>query len=98
MLGQTALHIAGIWANPSAIQQLVECGANVNARNGDRLGAQTALHSVASRSTKPGNRLACARFLISKGADRTARDYAGQAPHDLLDEEASAELRAVLTP
>jgi len=97
VLGQTALHIAGIWGNASAMKQLVACGANVNSTNGDRLGRQTPLHMVASRNSNPGNRLICAQFLVAQGADRSMEDLGGQTPVDVLGDDAPVELRAALS-
>ena len=46
-VGQTALHIATLWGNASAVEALVQAGAAVDQVND--LGAQTPLHLLASR-------------------------------------------------
>ena len=49
-VGQTALHIATLWGNASAVEALVQAGAAVDQVND--LGAQTPLHLLASRVGK----------------------------------------------
>eukprot|EP00945_MAST-04E_sp_MAST-4E-sp1_P004047 g4047.t1 len=99
-VGQTALHIACIWGNASAVQALIDNGVDVNRTNGPQLGKQTALHSLASRTTNPAKRLDCARALVAAGADIRAADVMGQIPCQILDRKGNSVpgLRAILTP
>ena len=73
-------------------------GADVDARND--LGGQTPVHMVASRVTKPDERLACARLLVEAKANLSATDFGGRAPHEIVGErdEDFPELRMLLTP
>ncbi len=104
VVGQTALHIAGLWANTSAVKVLLAKGANVNKTNDQRIGAQTPLHSVASRCTNQKKRIQCAKLLIAAGADLQAKDLGGNTPFDIAGERAetdadiafAADLREIL--
>ena len=98
-VGQTALHIACIWGNSSAVAALVKSGADVDKRNQPMLGEQTPVHMLASRTTNPGNRLECARILVAAGADLNAQDRGDQLAFELLDSANELpDLRALLTP
>jgi truncated hemoglobin YjbI/ankyrin repeat protein len=68
----TALHMAARRGNVPVAQALLDCGAELEAR--DKLG-ETALH----RAVKCGKE-EMAAFLLSRGADAQARGKSGQTP------------------
>lgn len=68
----TALHMAARRGNVAVAEALLDCGAQIEAR--DKLG-ETALH----RAVKCGKE-EMAAFLLSRGADAQARGKSGQTP------------------
>ncbi|GMH65986.1 hypothetical protein TrST_g8011 [Triparma strigata] len=100
-VGQTALHIACLWGNASAVSALISSGADVNQKNTPTLGEQTAVHMVASRTTNPLGRVACAEALIKGGADLNLKNAQGMAPYQYLEgdgKDALPQLYEILTP
>eukprot|EP00592_Proboscia_alata_P021639 CAMPEP_0194412332 /NCGR_PEP_ID=MMETSP0176-20130528/10786_1 /TAXON_ID=216777 /ORGANISM="Proboscia alata, Strain PI-D3" /LENGTH=512 /DNA_ID=CAMNT_0039215019 /DNA_START=151 /DNA_END=1689 /DNA_ORIENTATION=+ len=73
VVGQSALHIAALWGNVSALEALIELGAKISPHN--HLSGATPLH-CAVQSTKPPltNRIKCAELLIEAGAQIDAVD------------------------
>lgn len=94
------LHIAvlGDWSSPTAVQALIDSGADVDVRNEDGL---TPLHLAAGELD-----LECARLLLNANADRTIRDTDGRTPFDIAngklkeadDDESGAVLLGLLEP
>ncbi|GMH78393.1 hypothetical protein TL16_g07784 [Triparma laevis f. inornata] len=100
-VGQTALHIASLWGNASAVAALILAGANVNQKNTPTLGQQTAVHMCASRTTNPIGRLACAEALVAGGTDLTLQNDQGMVAYQYLTADGKDNfpaLRVLLTP
>ena len=101
-IGQTALHIATLWGNASAVEALVQAGAAVDQVND--LGAQTPLHLLASRVGKQSNtanRILCAKTLIKAGCDLGKKNEDGVMAYQYLNGEEGddvVELRKLITP
>ena len=101
-VGQTALHIATLWGNASAVEALVQAGAAVDQVND--LGAQTPLHLLASRVGKQSNtavRILCAKTLIAAGCDLGRKNEDGVLAYQYLNGEEGdlvVELRKLITP
>ena len=101
-VGQTALHIATLWGNASAVEALVQAGAAVDQVND--LGAQTPLHLLASRVGKQSNtanRILCAKTLIKAGCDLSKKNEDGAMAYQYLNGEEGddvVELRKLITP
>ena len=76
-IGQTALHIAGIWNAVEAGEVLIDLGADVNARN-DMSGA-TPLHMAATR-----DRIEFCALLLTRGADPEIEDTGGRLAADMV--------------
>ena len=101
-VGQTALHIATLWGNASAVEALVQAGAAVDQVND--LGAQTPLHLLASRVGKQSNtanRILCAKTLIKAGCDLGKKNEDGVMAYQYLNGEEGddvVELRKLITP
>jgi len=69
--GFTPLHIATIYGRVDAVEALISYGADVNARE---VNGFTPLHMAAvSKNTAGDKNIEIAKFLISKGADYTAK-------------------------
>ncbi len=104
-LGQTALHIAGLWGNASAVQCLIDNKVDVDKVNGPRLGNQTALQMLASRGKNPANRLLCAQAFVKAGVNLGYKNSEGETALGVMQRCAkedgfvvNPELQAVLTP
>lgn len=76
-IGQTALHVAGIWNAVEAGEVLIELGAEVDARN-DMSGA-TPLHMAATR-----DRVEFCALLLARGADPGIEDTGGRIAADMV--------------
>mmetsp|Transcript_18881 Transcript_18881/g.27975 ORF Transcript_18881/g.27975 Transcript_18881/m.27975 type:complete len:466 (-) Transcript_18881:194-1591(-) len=94
-VGQSALHIACLWGNISAVQALLSHGADTKAQN--RITGASPLHSCIQSSKEPFlNRVTCAQLLIDQdqatasgngGADVHLTDLYGSTAMDSLQEE-----------
>jgi ankyrin repeat protein len=83
-VGQSALHIACLWGNISAVQMLLQHDADVQAQN--RIMGSSPLHCCINSSKEPfENRLSCAKLLVDHGADVHLKDLYGMTPLDYLD-------------
>lgn len=88
-IGQTALHVAGIWGAVHVGRALVEGGADVDRRNNaNPMGRLTPLMSAAGR-----NQIEFAQLLLEFGADPAARDDSGRAA---WEHASDARLRVLL--
>ena len=101
-IGQTALHMACIWAISKSVDALINAGANVNAQN--TLMGETPLHSLArvDKGEMPA-RLEIARKLIDAGADLKITDGGGFMAYEserlnMREGGWVDELREILTP
>jgi ankyrin repeat protein len=78
-VGQSALHIAALWAHVESVQVLLEGGANVNAQN--TMTGATPLHMVPQfRKATIEKRLQVLDLLLQAGADVTRTDSYGHTP------------------
>ena len=84
-IGQTGLHVAGIWGSIEAAKLLIKHGADVNARNQFGLAP---LHGAAQ-----SDRIEFIRLLIENGADPDARATNGMRPCDVAKTD---EMRLLL--
>lgn len=73
--GSTPLHCAVWKGHQSAVEFMLERGADVNAQNQNDHWGTTPLHAAAH-----ANQAAIAALLIEKGADVNAHDLAGKTP------------------
>ena len=97
--GDTALHVAAAAHRPDLVSRLIECGADVGARN--RRGAQP-LHYAAdgspgSSAWDPVGQAAVVTLLVAAGADPNAKDKSGVAPlHRAVRTRSADAVRALL--
>lgn len=84
-VGQTALHIGGIWGSIEAVQVLLECKANPNAANSLR--GSTPLHAAAMGKGPADKRADCVKLLLDAKADLKQADLGGELPIDCADDE-----------
>merc|ERR1712166_759255 len=84
-VGQTALHIAGIWGSVEAVKALLECGANPNAQN--ELRGSTPFHAAAMGKGPVEKRAECVRLMVASKGDPKLGDFAGDLPVDSADDE-----------
>merc|ERR1712224_171924 len=98
--GQTALHIACIWGNATAVRTLIAAGADLNKKN--QLSGATPLHMCASFDRVDiAKRLECTRLLVAAGADLRATNRGGVMPHQSVtgkDPTDVESMRKLLTP
>uniref|UniRef100_A0A7S0VMP5 CobW C-terminal domain-containing protein n=1 Tax=Hemiselmis tepida TaxID=464990 RepID=A0A7S0VMP5_9CRYP len=79
-VGQTALHVACLWGNIEAAEELIKAGAEVNVTN--NFSGGTPLHCAATendRGNKEG-RKKCLEALVKAGADPEIRDFRAKKP------------------
>ena len=79
-IGQTGLHVAGIWGNVEVGTVLIECGANVNAQN--QFGVTPLFGAV------QGDHLEFATMLVDSGADVRHRAKNGKTVLDVCQSDA----------
>jgi len=84
-VGQTALHIAGIWGSIEAVKVLLECRANPNAANSLR--GSTPLHAASMGKGPVEKRAECLRLLVAAKGDPQLADMTGELPMDAADDE-----------
>lgn len=84
-VGQTALHIAGIWGSIDAAKTLLECKADPNAQNSLR--GSTPFHAAAMGKGPPERRAECVRLMKAAGGNPMKPDSGGELPMDLADDE-----------
>mmetsp|Transcript_36067 Transcript_36067/g.57671 ORF Transcript_36067/g.57671 Transcript_36067/m.57671 type:complete len:535 (-) Transcript_36067:57-1661(-) len=84
-VGQTALHIGGIWGSVEAVKALLECKADPNAQNSLRGSAP--LHAAAMGKGPAERRAECIKSMIAFKADPQLRDNGGELPMDAADDE-----------
>jgi ankyrin repeat protein len=90
--GITPLHMAAASrADPSAIEILIEAGADVNLKTLASSGGWTPLHGAAARNS--GDIVA---VLLKHGADPTAKDFRGMTPLQAAEQCSCAEAARVL--
>ena len=77
-IGQTALHIAGIWNSVEAGEVLLDHGAKIDAQND--LSGMTPLHMAATR-----DRLEFCAMLLARGADPGIQDDSGRIAADVCE-------------
>lgn len=97
-VGQTALHVAALWGNVSAVQALLESGANVHSQN--NLTGGTPLHMVLQSRKAAGKELEeTVELLLDFGADPSQTDHFGKLPVDyLIEHQPVSQLVAKLQP
>ena len=99
-MGQTALHIACIWGNVSAVRTLIDAGANLNKQN--QLSGESPLHMCARFDRVDiARRLECTRLLVEAGANLQVVNDMDSMPHQCVvgkDPAKVEELRKLLTP
>jgi ankyrin repeat protein len=84
-VGQTALHIGGIWGSVDAVKALLECRADPNKQN--NLRGSSPLHAVAMGKGPVERRVECIKLLVSFKAMPSMPDYGGELPLDCADDE-----------
>lgn len=92
--GETPLHNAAEANQLSAIDMLIEHGAEVNQRskNGKSelefgpMDGETPLHIAAALAS-----VGVIRFLLSQGADKTIRNFSGMSPYDFAVQKERSE-------
>jgi hypothetical protein len=84
-VGQTPLHVACLWGNFEAASCLVKNNADVNKKN--QLSGGTPLHITCSSPKPMDGRIACAKLLLSHGADPTLKDDRGMSALDCAAQE-----------
>lgn len=84
-VGQTALHIGGIWGSIEAVKVLLECRANPNAPN--TLRGSTPLHAASMGKGPVEKRAEVLRLLIAAKGDPQKADMTGELPMDCADDE-----------
>ena len=98
--GQTALHIACIWANTTVVRTLIAAGANLNKHN--EISGETPLHMCARfERASIARRLACTKLLVEAGADLRSTNMRDEMPYQCVtgkDEKAVEEIIKLLTP
>merc|ERR1712227_786122 len=89
--GQTALHIACVWANVSAASTLIAAGADINAKN--RISGATPAHTIAFFTGRGSmaDRIACARLLVAAGVNLRKTDNNGMIPCQCFDNSAEGD-------
>jgi len=85
-MGQTALHIGGIWGGTAAVKVLLEARANPNAQNHMRGSAP--LHACAMGRGPVNKRVEVVKLLIAAKADPHLKDMSGETPIDAAADEA----------
>ena len=86
-MSQTALHIAALRGDVEALEALLDCSADVDARN--ETGA-TPLHLAVIAAE---NAVQCCSLLLDRGADPLIEDAHGRVPYELTED---TELRLLL--
>jgi ankyrin repeat protein len=90
--GATPLHTAAAFrADPSAVEMLIQAGADVNLKASASYGGWTPLHGAAARNS--GGIVA---VLLKYGADPTAKDAKGKTALQVAEQGGFAETAAVL--
>lgn len=84
-VGQTALHIAGIWGSVEAVKVLLEFNANPNAPN--QLRGSTPLHAAAMGKGPVEKRAEVVRLLVAAKGNPKQADLGGELPIDCADDE-----------
>lgn len=88
VVGQTGLHIAGLWGSVESMELLITAGADVNAQN--QIAKMTPLH-CAVRGTFQSfkrtheRRVRCVELLLQAGADATVCDVKGKDVFACID-------------
>ena len=101
-VGQTALHIAALWANVMSVELLLAEGADTNVKNS--LASETPVHMVARGKGTIANRLKCAKKLVAASADLRVKNAGGKMAYEVVtgdeaaDPAATQELCKLLTP
>lgn len=94
--GVTALHHAVRFRSPTAVQSLIEHGADVN--QACRRNGSTPLHRAVTQSGAPGTAgkapqaLEIVRLLLDAGADPSIVNKSGKTPADYVTDERILEL------
>ncbi len=97
--GVTALHHAVRFRSPTAVQTLIERGANVNQQC--KRSGSTPLHRAVTTTGAPGTAgkqaeaMAIIRLLLAAGADPTLTNKVGRKPLDYTKDET---IKALLEP
>jgi ankyrin repeat protein len=86
--GSTALQAAVWFSKPLAVTELLQEGADVNARNNFEI---TPLHDCAQKST-----VEIALILLEHGADVTARNKSGQTPLEVAIQNNHTNIAEIL--
>ena len=90
--GATPLHTAAAFrADPSAVEMLIQAGADVNLKTSASYGGWTPLHGAAARNS--GGIIA---VLLKHGADPTAKDGRGLTPLQVAEQGGFADAAKVL--
>mmetsp|Transcript_86211 Transcript_86211/g.257357 ORF Transcript_86211/g.257357 Transcript_86211/m.257357 type:complete len:540 (-) Transcript_86211:144-1763(-) len=84
-MGQTALHIGGIWGSIEAVKVLLEARANPNAQN--QLRGSSPLHACAMGRGPADKRAECAKLMIAAKGDPRMQDLSGETPIDAAADE-----------
>ena len=90
--GATPLHTAAAFrADPSAIEILIQAGADVNLKTPASYGGWTPLHGAAARNSSD-----IVAVLLKHGADPTAKDARGLTALQVAEQHRFAETAKVL--
>eukprot|EP00401_Gymnodinium_catenatum_P028588 CAMPEP_0117497066 /NCGR_PEP_ID=MMETSP0784-20121206/20984_1 /TAXON_ID=39447 /ORGANISM="" /LENGTH=451 /DNA_ID=CAMNT_0005292063 /DNA_START=163 /DNA_END=1518 /DNA_ORIENTATION=- len=84
-MGQSALHIAGLWGSIEAVKALLELKANPNAEN--NLRGSTPVHAAAMGRGPPMRRAECVKLMIGFKGDPRKPDNGGETPLDCASDE-----------
>jgi ankyrin repeat protein len=84
-MGQSALHIGGMWGSVDAVKTLLDARANPNHQNSLR--GSTPLHAVALGRGPLDKRIECAKLMVAAGGNPKAADDSGVLPADDCDDD-----------
>lgn len=84
-MGQTSLHIGGIWGSIDAVKALLELRADPNSQN--QLRGSTPLHAASMGKGHADQRAECVKLMVQFKADPNKADFGGELPIDCASDE-----------